>query len=135
MGNEMSEKIPQISPDRNADTAPSRVMSLPVIGEVDGRTRPALLYKTTVAALVADLGGEGFLSHAQLQLVQRAAGLAVLAAQHEARIVAGEKVDTERYIAVVNAVGRNLTRLGLQRRARNVTPPDLHDYINQGVKP
>jgi hypothetical protein len=61
-------------------------------------------------------------------MVRRCAGLAVLAAQHEAAIVAGEKVDAESYIAIANAQGRALSRLGLKRVVRDITPR-LRDII------
>ena len=60
---------------------------------VDGRTRPAKAYEATVAALVADLGGEDVISRAELEIVRRAAGLGVLAQQIEAALVRGAKVE------------------------------------------
>ncbi len=115
-------------PENGTDTAPSRLTYLPLVGAVDGRTKPALAFKNAVADFVADLGGEQAISRAELELVRRCAGLAVLAAQHEAAIVAGEKVDAESYIAIANAQGRALTRLGLRRRQRNITP-SLVEYL------
>ena len=115
-------------PENGTDTAPSRLTYLPLVGAVDGRTKPALAFKNAVADFVADLGGEQAISRAELELVRRCAGLAVLAAQHEAAIVAGEKVDAESYIAIANAQGRALTRLGLKRVVRDITPR-LKDII------
>ncbi len=100
-------------PENGTDTAPSRLTYLPLVGEVDGRTKPALAFKNAVADFVEDLGGQQAISRAELELVRRCAGLAVLAAQQEAAIVAGEQVDAESYIAIANAQGRALTRLGL----------------------
>ena len=97
---------------------------LPLVGAIDGRTRSALAFKSAVADIVSDLGGQSAISRAQLELVRRAAGLAVLASTHEASIIAGDEVDCERYIAVCNAQGRALTRLGLQRTQRDVTFAD-----------
>ncbi len=101
---------------------------IPGIGAVDGRTRPAKAYEAIVLALVADLGGEEVISRAELEIARRAAGLGVLAAQIEAAIVAGEDVEPTQYQSVANAQGRLLSRLGLRRRARDVTPP-LADYL------
>ncbi len=115
-------------PENGTDTAPSRLTYLPLVGAVDGRTKPALAFKNAVADFVEDLGGEQAISRAELELVRRCAGLAVLAAQHEAAIVAGEKVDAESYIAIANAQGRALTRLGLKRVVRDITPR-LKDII------
>ena len=116
-------------PENGTDTAPSRLTYLPLVGEVDGRTKPALAFKAAVADFVEDLGGQQAVSRAELEMVRRCAGLAVLAAQHEAAIVAGEKVDAESYIAIANAQGRALSRLGLRRRQRNITP-SLVEYLD-----
>ena len=115
-------------PENGTDTAPSRLTYLPLVGAVDGRTKPALAFKNAVADFVEDLGGEQAISRAELELVRRCAGLAVLAAQHEAAIVAGGALDIEAYIAIVNAQGRALSRLGLRRRQRDVTPT-LVEYL------
>ena len=115
-------------PENGTDTAPSRLTYLPLVVAVDGRTKPALAFKNAVADFVEDLGGEQAISRAELELVRRCAGLAVLAAQHEAAIVAGEKVDAESYIAIANAQGRALSRLGLKRVVRDITPR-LRDII------
>ena len=101
---------------------------IPGIGTVDGRTRPAKAYEAIVNALVADLGGTDTISRAQLEIVRRAAGLGVLAGQIEAAIVAGDDIDPMQYQSVANAQGRLLFRLGLERAARDVTPP-LADYL------
>ncbi len=74
---------------------------------------------------MSDLGGDAAVSRAELELIRRAAGLSVLAAQMEADIVGGENVDVERYTATINAQRRVLTTLGLKRRARDVTPDPL----------
>ena len=114
--------------DCGTNAAPKHGTYLPLVGEVDGRTRSALAFKAAVADFVSDLGGDQAISRAQLELARRAAGLAVLAAQHEADIVGGNEVDAERYVTLANAQGRVLTRLGLKRRARDITP-DLRTYI------
>jgi len=101
---------------------------IPGIGTVDGRTRQAKAFEATVEALVTDMGGPDGISRAELEIVRRAAGLGVLAAQIEAQIVAGETVAATEYQTVANAQGRLLSRLGLQRRARDVTPT-LKDYL------
>jgi hypothetical protein len=104
------------------DTTPSRLTYLPVIGEIDGRTKAAIAFRNAVQDFVEDLGGETGISRAQLEMVRRCAGLAVLAAQHEAKIVAGQEVDAEAYLQLVNSHGRALGRLGMARAAKDITP-------------
>ena len=62
------------------------------------------------------------MSRAELELIRRAAGLSVLAAQIEADIVGGEEVNVERYTAAINAQRRVLVTLGLKRRVPDITP-------------
>ncbi len=107
------------------ETSRSSLTSLPIIGLVDGRTRTALAFKATVGDLVSDMGGEAAVSRAELELIRRAAGLSVLAAQIEAEIVNGDEVAIDRYTATINAQRRVLVTLGLKRRARDVTPDPL----------
>lgn len=105
------------------DTAPSRLIS----GQVDGRTRAAVAFKGALTDFISDLGGEANASRAEIELAMRAAGLSVLASQHESDIINGESVEAESYVCVVNAQSRVLGRLGLRRRAKPV--PDLQEYI------
>ena len=110
------------------ETARSALTSLPILGLIDGRTRPALAFKAAVADFISDLGGDAAVSRAELELIRRAAGLSVLAAQLEGEIVGGEDVNVERYVTVINAQRRVLVTFGLKRRARDVTPP-LDGYL------
>jgi hypothetical protein len=105
----------------NGNKTSRRVMILPEIGPIDGRTRPAIMYREVACAVAEDLGGKDQLSRAQLELVKRAAGLAVLADQVEHRLVNGEAVDATEYATVVGTQSRVLRTLGLKRAARDVT--------------
>ena len=103
-------------------------MDLPGVGLVDGRTRLAQHYGLSVADIASDLGGMEELTRAELELVRRAAGLAVLAGTAEAKLLAGEDIDIGELVAVGNAQRRILATLGLSRRQKDLTP-DLKDYI------
>jgi hypothetical protein len=96
-------------------------MVLPEIGPVDGRTRPAIMYREVACAVAEDLGGKDQLSRAQLELVKRTAGLAVLADQHEERLLRGAEIDVTEYTGIVSTQSRVLRILGLKRLARDVT--------------
>ena len=71
---------------------------------------------------LADLGGADRLSEGSRQLVQRAAVLGAYIENCEARWLGGEVVDLSDYLAAINAQRRVLATIGLDRRARNVTP-------------
>ena len=105
-------------------------VDLPGVGMVDGRTRLAQHYGQSVADIAADLGGESELTRAELELVRRAAGLAVLAGTAEAKLLAGEDVDVAELVAVGNAQRRILATLGLERRQKDVTP-DLSTWLKE----
>ncbi len=103
-------------------------VDIPGLGMVDGRTREARLYGGTVSDIASDLGGEGHLSRAEMELVRRAAGLSVLAALAESNLLSGTDIDIAELVSVGNAQRRILTTLGLQRRERDVTP-SLSEYL------
>jgi hypothetical protein len=98
---------------------------------VDGRSKAARRFRDIVAALVADQGGLDRCSEARLQLIRRFAAAAVMSEQMETRIAAGESIDVGEYSQLSSTMVRCASRIGIDRRARNVTPA-LRDYI-EGV--
>lgn len=95
---------------------------------VDGRSLAARRFAEIVVGIEGDLGGD--LTEAQRQLVARAATLAIWAEQHETELASGGDFDPAQYSAVSNTLRRLLSDLGLERRARDVTPT-LHEYLAQ----
>jgi len=93
---------------------------------VDGRSLMARRFREIVTRVEADLGGD--LTEAQKHLLARAATLAVWAEARETDLANGQEFDAAQYSAVANAQRRLLTDLGLERRARDVTP-SLPDYL------
>ena len=73
------------------------------------------------------LGGRGAISEGEYQLARRCAALSLKAETMEAFLVSGQtaKFDTELYATLTNALGRAFSRIGLKRRARDVTPDPL----------
>ncbi len=98
------------------------------LGDVDGRSREARRYRDVYAALIAHLGGDGHASEVKCHLAKRASALIVWAEVEEGRLAAGEMLDVQTYTTAVNALRRLLGDLGLERAARDVTPP-LADYL------
>jgi hypothetical protein len=93
---------------------------------VDGRSLMARRYREIVTSIEADLGGDP--TEAQRHLMARAATLAIWAEAREAELANGAEFDAGQYSTVSNTLRRLLTDLGLERRARNVTP-SLSEYI------
>jgi hypothetical protein len=93
---------------------------------VDGRSVLARRYRDILAQLVSDMGGDP--SEAQSLIAKRAATLAVWRELAEASMAKGEDLDIAEFTTATNALRRLLADLGLERRARDVTP-HLHDYL------
>jgi hypothetical protein len=82
--------------------------------------------RTFARRLAADLGDD--LSMAQAQLVQRAAVLAALLEDHEARFLLGKDASIGDYCQMASIQKQLLALLGLKRVARDITP-SVADYI------
>jgi hypothetical protein len=71
---------------------------------------------------VSDLGGRLAMSEAQLALCKRAAGLECELEQMEGRMSLGEEINLDSYGRAASHLRRILESVGLERKARNVTP-------------
>jgi hypothetical protein len=92
----------------------------------DGRGLWARRWRDLRALYADDLGGASALSEFQLGLVGTCATLRCELEKLEGRLSLGETVDLDQF-------GRFET-LGIERRSRDVTPPDPLDYA-AGFKP
>lgn len=106
-------------------------IDLPTVATLDLRTRAGKIYVSTREALIADLGGRDLLSRAELELVERVAGLATRLNAADAEMLSGEQqsLGPAEYATLANALNRILTTLGLKRRQKDVTP-SLRAYID-----
>jgi hypothetical protein len=87
-------------------------------------------FKDVFAQIISDLGGWDYLSEGQKQLARRATTLSIKCEQMEGRWAAGEEANDELYGVFVDRLGRTFDRLGLQRKARDVTPT-LTEYLRK----
>jgi hypothetical protein len=101
---------------------------------VDQRSLAARRYREIIVDVVNDMGGNDNVTAQQLMLVRRASGINLLCEEIETRVVNGETVapqTVQRYAMLARTQATVLRDLGLQRRARDVTPiPDAHDYLD-----
>jgi len=107
----------------------------PLLGSIDHRSKAALAFRAAVLDFAEDRGGLDRLSRAEVELARRAAAMAVLAARFDERVCNGEDLGVEEvnaYLALANAQGRALGKLGMRRQSHDVTP-DLADYIEGGT--
>jgi hypothetical protein len=100
-----------------------------VLPDVDGRSVVARRYRDIIGAVVSDQGGAEHLSEARLQLIRRFSAASVLAEQMEARLARGEQINIQEYSLLVSTMVRVAQRIGIERRARNVTP-SLEQYLS-----
>ena len=98
------------------------------LGDIDGRSREARRYRDVYVALVAHLGGDDVVTEPRRHLAKRASALVVWCETEEAKLATSDDLDIGTYTTAINALRRLLGDLGLERVARDVTPP-LSDYL------
>ena len=97
-----------------------------MLAGLDLRTHAGRRYREICADMVAHLGGEA--TAPQEALIRRAAALSIWCEAQESAQASGGELDIERYNGATNTLRRLLSDLGLERRARDVTP-DLHQFL------
>jgi hypothetical protein len=99
---------------------------------LDGRTNAAKFFDRLASAIAADLGGRDQLSTIERSLIEAFCGAAVVLNDLNTRLALCERIDLGEHAQCVNCLVKLATRLGLQRRARDVTPaPTLTQYLQQ----
>lgn len=95
---------------------------LRTLADVDRRTRAAQEAFALRDDLAGDLGGWDHLSAMQRELVENSAILGAMLKDASATYLSGGAVDLAEFMALTNAQRRLLSDLGLERKARDVTP-------------
>jgi hypothetical protein len=98
------------------------------LDSLDRRTAASRRAHELITGIATDLGGAEHLTEGSRQLVQRAAVLGAFIEDCEARWIGGEPFEVADYLPAINAQRRILETLGLERRARDVTP-SLANYL------
>src|SRR5438094_117339 len=96
-----------------------------------GSSAIARRLKDITSSILADQGGADQCSESRLQLVRRFAAAAVLAEQMESRLANGEQIDIQEHALLCSTLTRLAQRIGIERRARDVTPPDPLQYARE----
>jgi hypothetical protein len=138
---ERPKRAKNAAPNSSADPAPvgrrsskqrSRMTNgTALLPDVDGRSAIARRFKDITSGILADQGGADQCSESRLQLVRRFAAAAVLAEQMESRLANGEQIDIQEYALLCSTLTRLAQRIGIERRARDVTPPDPLQYARE----
>ena len=99
-----------------------------ILPGVDQRLAIARRYRDLVAQIAIDQGGADRCSETRMQLIRRFASGSVLAEELEARLVRGEPVDIAEHALLSSTLVRLAQRIGIDRRAKNITP-SLSEYL------
>jgi hypothetical protein len=125
----MSEPNPFPNLVKKKSQARSRVTNgKDVLPGIDGRSPTARRYRDIAVAICIDQGGEDRLSEARVQLIRRFSAAACMAEKLEARLVEGGAIDINEHATLCSTMVRIASRIGIDRRARNVST--LKDYLD-----
>src|SRR5690349_691562 len=125
-GQNSPSDTPAMPADCSADA--SRKVRLLSLDDLDGRTAAAKAARTLIADIESDLGGADLLTAAQREVVHRTALSSVMLRDMEATYLSGRGIDVGAYTTLANTQSRMLKLIGLERRARDITP-DLPTYL------
>jgi len=105
-----------------------------VRNELDGRTGAAKAYDRLVGQIIADLGGPEACSTLELNLIGAYAGAWLQVENLNCRQLLGETIDLAAYCLCASTMTRIASRLGLARRAKDVSTPSLSEYLTQKAR-
>jgi hypothetical protein len=98
--------------------------------ELDGRTNAAKAFDQLIADIESDLGGADRLSTIERELIEGFAGAAIKMRHLNTQLVLGQEIDLSEHAQAVSNMVRVASRLGLQRRMKDVGP-SLSDILRE----
>ena len=104
---------------------------LPPRDGLDGRTNAAKFFDALARDIQNDCGGFDALSTIERSLIEAFCGAAVVLNNLNTRWALGERMDLGEHAQCVNVLVKVATRLGLKRRAKDVSAPTLSQYLSQ----
>ena len=130
------ENPPPVAPETPVDNPPDagRKVKLLSLSDLDGRTGAARAVRALISDIEDDLGGADRMSAAEQQIAARAGCAGAMLQNLEALWISGRPIDIQAYTTLANTQSRLLKLLGLERRARDVTPT-LSAYLAAKAAP
>ena len=128
----MPPKVVAPKPPRSRVCKRARVLLLTRDG-IDGRGNAARAFDRLARAIKTDLGGHDQLSSIEHSLIEAFCGSAILIDHLNAKLLLGEEVDVAAHAATVSALVRVASRLGLRRRAKDITGLSLGEVLRRGI--
>jgi hypothetical protein len=110
-----------------------RKVRLRTLADLDKRTSAARAAFELRNAISNDLGGDVTLTAMKRAVVHNAAVLGAMLEDMATAYLAGDGTDLSLYATLANAQRRLLCDLGLERKARDITP-DLRNYIKDSER-
>lgn len=111
---------------RPKGAAKTRLLS---IEDLDRRTASYRKTAELIDRVEADLGGADRLSTAEQQIIRHAALTGAMLEDLGTRWLNGEPIDPALYATLSNSERRLYEAVGIQRRAREVNPPSVQEYL------
>lgn len=109
------------------DKQPPKTFKPNWMNHLDTRTTVAKEMRERFTCMTSDLGGLEHLSYAQKSLVERALWLEHWLRTQESELASGEPFDVGKWVQAANSLQGILSKLGLERQAKNVT--SFQDFI------
>lgn len=106
-------------------TAPPQKFAPNWLDTLDGRTGIAQEMRTRYQNMTDDLGGNDRLSYAQRSLATRALWLEYWMQEQERALATGGEFDVGKWTQAANSLQGILSKLGLERQARDVSLADV----------
>lgn len=103
-------------------------VTLLTLDDLDLRTGVAVFFKRIVNGVTADLAGVDNISTVEKTLITAFAGAAIYVEDLNVKTLRGEKVDVGEFAAACSTLVRIASKLGVSRRARDVSPT-LEQYL------
>jgi hypothetical protein len=110
--------------DRDVPRTRGGKVRLRSLDDLDCRTSAARRARDLVSGLEADLGGTEALSTGQREIIKRAAMSGAVCEDLECKWLEGQKIDIGDYALLANSQRRLLATVGLERRAKDISPQD-----------
>jgi hypothetical protein len=105
-----------------------------ILPDVDGRSLIARRYRDITNAILLDAGGLENCSEARAQLIRRFSACSVLAELIEADLANGKTVSIADHAQLSSTLTRLASRIGIDRRSRDITPPTVEAYLAHVAK-
>jgi hypothetical protein len=101
--------------------------------KLDRRTLAARQFDAIASGIAADLGGEDHLTTVERHLIEGFAGAALRMHDVNARVLLGQEIDLAEHASIISSLVRIASRLGTQRRPRDLAAPSLTSYLDHGA--